>query len=371
MAFDFKLRETCAGTKARLGEIKLDRGTVPTPIFMPVGTLGAVKGVSYEDIKAMDIPITLANTYHLYLRPGTEVLKKLGGLHRFCGWDRPILTDSGGFQVFSLAKLGKITDDGFAFQSHIDGSRHFFTPEKVLEIQAAIGSDIVMPLDECIPFDSPPEKIASSVRRTIAWAKRSRDGQGLLQPHQNLFAIVQGEGNERYREEMARELAELDLPGYAIGGLSVGEKKETLYHMAGFTAEHLPAQKPRYLMGVGAPEDLVECVSRGVDMFDCVLPTRNARNGTVYHYDGKILLRNQEHEFSEEPIDRSCGCFTCRHHTRGYLRHLFKSRELGAYTLATLHNLFFFHRLMADIRAALAEKRFPEFLLNFRSRYRN
>ncbi|MBN8217034.1 MAG: tRNA guanosine(34) transglycosylase Tgt [Spirochaetes bacterium] len=374
--FSFQLANRCSETSARAGEVLTSRGKIPTPVFMPVGTLGAIKGVLYPELMALEVPITLANTYHLYLRPGEAVLKGAGGLHKFCGWERPILTDSGGFQIFSLAQLSKVSDEGYAFQSHIDGSRHFFTPERALEVQRAIGSDIAMQLDQCLAWGSSPALVTTSVDRTLAWARRSRDEmarhpgpQGDPSP-QALFGIVQGEGIAEERARCAAGLVELDLPGYAIGGLSVGENKETLYRVCGETAALLPAQKPRYLMGVGAPEDLVEGAARGIDMFDCVLATRNARNATVYTRAGRLNLRNARHEHAHEPIEAGCPCPACRRHTRAYLRHLFKCDEMNACTLATLHNLAFFQRLMTDLRASILEGRFPQWRADFHKGYR-
>lgn len=382
--FSFRLHTRCPETSARAGEVSTDRGKIPTPVFMPVGTLGAIKGVLYPELVSLDVPITLANTYHLYLRPGEEVLKGAGGLHKFCGWERPILTDSGGFQIFSLAQLSRVSDEGYAFQSHIDGSRHFFTPEKALEVQRTIGSDIVMQLDQCLAWGSTPEMVKTSVDRTLAWARRSRDewarheenrslhgdaAKNAGQTGQALFGIVQGEGIAEERARCADGLAELGLPGYAIGGLSVGEDKETLYRVCGETAALLPREKPRYLMGVGAPEDLVEGVARGIDMFDCVLATRNARNATVYTRTGRLNLRNARHEHAHEPLESDCPCQTCRRHTRAYLRHLFKADEMNACALATIHNLAFFQRLMTEMRASILEGRFPRWREDFHKGY--
>lgn len=336
--------------QARAGKIALKTGTVNTPVFMPVGTLGAMKSVLYRDLQEMNIEICLANTYHLYLRPGVEVLKKMGGLKAFNQWQGLLLTDSGGFQVFSLSKLSKISDDGYAFQSHIDGSRHFFDAEKVLDIQKTIGSDIVMPLDQCLGWGSDEALIKQSVDRSIQWLKRSIDYK---KTGQSLFGIVQGEGNLFERERCARAMVALDCPGYSIGGLSVGEDKKSMKSVLEHTLDFLPEEKPRYLMGVGSPEDLLMGMASGVDMFDCVLPTRNARNATVYTFAGKVLMRKQEHQMDESPIESDCDCLTCKNYSRAYLRHLFKAGEFNALTLASIHNLRFFQRFMQSAREAI------------------
>jgi queuine tRNA-ribosyltransferase len=367
LILEFQLLKKDLNSKARLGKLSLPHGEVPTPIFMPVGTAASIKSVTYHEMEQMQIPITLANSYHLYLRPGIEVIQSLGGLHTFCGWPKPILTDSGGFQVFSLSQMSKIDDDGYSFQSHLDGSRHRFTAASVYELQQGFGSDIAMPLDECLAFGSSEEKIKVSVNRTIAWAQITRDLMN--QKGGTVFAIVQGEGVQSERERCAKSLVAMDFPGYAIGGLSVGESKDILYRMTDFTTDFLPEDKPRYLMGVGAPEDLLEGVSRGIDMFDCVLATRNARNATVYHYGGRLNLRNADLAKEEKPIDETCGCLTCRKHSRAYLRHLFKANEITGLTLATIHNVFFFDRLMKDIRQAIASSTFGPFKTEFLKRY--
>ena len=371
----FVLLKKSSFKEARLGKIQLTRGEINTPTFMPVGTQGAIKAVSYSFLEEMEIEITLANTYHLYLRPTTEILENFSSLHSFNHWQKPILTDSGGFQVFSLSKLSKIDDQGYSFQSHIDGSRHFFSPKKVIKIQNIIGSDIIMPLDQCIPFCEDENLIQESVHRTIQWAEISKIESQRLNEKTNreqiLFAIVQGSGNLKWRKECSLQLKDLDFRGYAIGGLSVGETKEQMYEICGETTKLLPAEKPRYLMGVGTPENLVECVSLGIDMFDCVLPTRNARNGTVYTYDGKVLLKNLQYQKDTSPIDDSCLCYTCKNYSKAYLRHLFKSGEINAYTLASIHNLFFYQRLMKDMRKAIEENRFEKFYRNFFNRWKS
>lgn len=355
--------------QARLGKIELKRGVINTPTFMPVGTQAAIKALPYSFLEEMQIEITLANTYHLYLRPTMDVLKNFSSLHSFNNWQKPILTDSGGFQVFSLSKLSKIDDSGYSFRSHIDGSKHFFSPQKVMEIQNIIGSDIIMPLDQCIPFTDNQEEIQESVKRTIEWAKISQLENKKLndetEKQQTLFAIVQGSGDIKWRKECALALKEMDFNGYAIGGLSVGETKDEMYQVCQKTIEELPENKPRYLMGVGTPDNLVECIARGVDMFDCVLPTRNARNGTVFTYKGKVLLKNLQYQKDDTPIDETCNCYTCQNYSKAYLRHLFKSGEMNAYTLASLHNLFFYQRLMKDIRNAIAKDEFQTFYNRF------
>lgn len=363
-----------SNTNGRYGALKTFHGSIATPVFMPVGTLGALKGILFDRMKELKTEMILSNTYHLYLRPGTDLIRKAGGIHHFISWNRPLLTDSGGFQVFSLSALNKITDEGYAFRSHIDGSRHFFSPEKVIGLQRDIGSDIMMPLDECIPFGTGAKKVKTSVNRTIDWAKRSKKHFEMTvsdrEYPQFLFGIVQGEGNYEQRKICVDELSDLDLPGYAIGGLSVGEAKQEMYDMTEFCADRLPEAKPRYLMGVGSPEDLVEGVHRGIDMFDCVLPTRNARNATVYNSDGKMLLRNLSLREDFAPIDSECGCYTCSNFSRAYLRHLFKSDEINAIILASIHNIAFFNRLMNEIREALAGHSFYEYYLNFRKRFK-
>ncbi len=364
---EFSLLKKDRTTSARLGTLTLPHGSVPTPIFMPVGTLASIKAVTYAEMKHMDIPITLANSYHLYLRPGIEIIKKLGGLHAFCGWPRPILTDSGGFQVFSLSKMSRIDDDGYSFQSHIDGSRHRFTAESVYQLQQDFGSDIAMPLDECLAFGSEELKIKKSVDRTLAWARITREL--MAKNGGTVFAIVQGEGKKFERERCALGLREMDFPGYAIGGLSVGESKDILYEMTAFTTQFLPEEKPRYLMGVGAPEDLVEGVASGIDMFDCVLATRNARNATVYNFSGRLNLRNASLAMDARPIDESCGCLTCLNHSRAYLRHLFKANELTGLTLASIHNIYFFNRLMKAIREAIEKDQFSQFRKSFHEHF--
>jgi len=332
---------------ARAGVIHLAHGQVPTPAFCPVGTQATVKSLSPRELVELDAPMILGNTYHLYLRPGAELIARLGGLHRFMGWERPILTDSGGFQVFSLEGLRKVSDDGVTFRSHIDGSEHHFSPEKVVEIQQLLGSDIAMVLDECAaPHDYTYN--VQAVRRTHLWAERCRRAH--TRPDQALFGIVQGGVFADLRAESARVLTALDFPGYAIGGLSVGESKEEMLRTLEGVAPLLPTHKARYLMGVGSPEDLVECVARGVDLFDCVLPTRLARNGAVFTPEGRLNLRNAIHREDPRPIQEGCGCYTCQHFSRAYLRHLVIAQEMLAARLNTLHNIHFLLQLMREAR---------------------
>ncbi|HSR29194.1 MAG TPA: tRNA guanosine(34) transglycosylase Tgt, partial [Anaerolineae bacterium] len=351
---------------ARLGRIVTPHGDIATPAFAPVGTQATVKALDPRDLHELGAELILSNTYHLYLRPGAEVVAEMGGLHRFMNWDGPILTDSGGFQVFSLSKTRKITDEGVEFRSHIDGSRHLFTPEMVVRVQEQLGADIIMVLDECAePQDRAYNEQA--LARTHAWAERCRVAQ--IRSDQALFGIVQGGVFPDLRRQSAEFLKALDFPGYAIGGLSVGETKEQMVAMLDITTPLLPSAKPRYLMGVGAPEDLLEGVARGVDLFDCVLPTRLARNAGLFTQQGRINIRNARFERDTAPIEEGCPCFTCQNFSRAYLRHLFKAGELLAYRLASIHNLHFLLALMCDIRMAIANDRFlafrDEFLANY------
>ncbi|HBE01368.1 MAG TPA: tRNA guanosine(34) transglycosylase Tgt [Spirochaetia bacterium] len=346
---------------ARAGILSVPHGNIAAPVFMPVGTQSAVKAVTFDKLAECGASIMLANTYHLYLRPGLATIKAMGGLHEFSNWRLPILTDSGGFQIFSLSSLAKISDEGFSFQSHIDGSRHFLSPEDVIDCQCIFGSDIIMQLDQCVPFRSDEQKIRESSRRSYAWAERS-----LLhfQKHESdslLFGIVQGASNREYRRESAEKLVALEFPGYAIGGLSVGESREEMIDMTGFCASLLPENKPRYLMGVGTPEDIINAVAAGVDMFDCVLPTRNARNATVYNRRGKLLLRNRANKNDKGPIDPECTCYTCTNFSRAYLRHLFKAGEINALILASIHNLHFYIDFINRIRQSILAKKFEAF----------
>jgi queuine tRNA-ribosyltransferase len=345
--------------RARRGRVVLSRGAIETPAFMPVGTAGTVKGVTPEELRECGAQIVLGNTYHLYLRPGHEVVRTLGGLHRFMHWDGPILTDSGGFQAFSMASLRQLDDRGVQFRSHLDGSTHLLTPSTSMEIQAALGSDIVMVLDECPALPAGRLAVEEAVERTAKWARQSRDayrGDGAV------FGIVQGGTYPDLRERSVAQLLELDFPGYAVGGTSVGEPREQVAEMASCTAELLPADRPRYLMGVGRPEDLVNAVAAGLDMFDCVLPTRNARNGTLFTRHGKINIKQRRYLDDPAPVEDGCPCAACRHYSRAYLRHLFVAKEILGSRLNTLHNLTYYLGLMARMRQAIDEQRFDTFL---------
>ncbi len=337
--------------------------TVKTPVFMPVGTLGTVKGVTPGELRNMGAQIILGNTYHLYLRPGHARVESFGELHRFMGWHQPILTDSGGFQVFSLAGLNRVDDDGVTFQSHIDGSSHRFTPELSMEIQRALGSDMVMAFDQCPPYPATPEQVQAAMRRTVQWAERGLRVK--LKDHQLRFGIVQGGLYESLRVQSAREITALPFDAFAIGGLSIGESPDLMQAMARFTAPLLPQDKPRYLMGVGRPEDLVEGVRAGIDLFDCVMPTRNARNGQLFTSQGKVNIKNARYADSKEPLDPECSCETCTQYTRGYLRHLFVCRELLSARLNTIHNLTYYIRLMTEMREAILSERFEEWVESF------
>jgi queuine tRNA-ribosyltransferase len=357
---------------ARRGRFTTPHGPVDTPAFMPVGTQGSIKALLHRDLDAAGAQIMLGNTYHLFLRPGDELIARRGGLHRFIGWNRPILTDSGGFQVFSLAERRAIREEGAEFQSHLDGSTHLLTPERVVDIQARLGSDIAMVLDECLAYPATHEAAAASMARSVRWARRGRErfraiagdpvatNQGQAQ-----FGIVQGGVFQDLRNESADATCEIGFEGYAIGGLSVGEPSELMYSVVAATAERLPVQQPRYLMGAGTPEDLVECVARGIDMFDCVMPTRNARNGQLFTSQGRVNIRNARHAEDDGPVDPACMCYTCTHHSRAYLRHLFMAGEMAARTLNTLHNLSFYLDTMRRIRDAIALRSFETFRQEF------
>lgn len=363
----FELLHTDGG--ARTGRLHTARGIVPTPIFMPVGTAGSVKAIAPDDLKAMDAAIILGNTYHLYLRPGDELISRRGGLHRFNAWSGPILTDSGGFQAFSLSDLCRFGEEGVAFRSHLDGSRHLFTPEKVMGIQRNLDSDIMMVLDECVPYGTKYDYTARSIERTTRWALRSRAAYPGGAGDNLLFAITQGGFFPDLRSDSVAQLAEHDFDGYAIGGLSVGEPKADMYYLLAHTAPLLPAEKPRYLMGVGTPLDLVTGISHGVDMFDCVLPTRNARNGTLYTSRGKINIKRREFAEDDGPLDPACNCYTCRTFSRAYLRHLYHSGEILSFRLNSLHNLTYYLDLMRGARAAIAQGHFAAFHANIASLY--
>jgi queuine tRNA-ribosyltransferase len=372
----FSFRITHRDGPARRGMITTAHGVVETPVFMPVGTQGAVKAILHRDLEGLGAEILLANTYHLYLRPGDSLIARRGGLHRFCGWDRPILTDSGGYQVFSLSSRRTISEDGARFRSHLDGSEHLLTPEKAVDIQANLGSDISMALDECVAHPSDVGAAAEAMRRTLRWARRSRDRMGdvrsgaldgvtVTNPGQAQFGIVQGSVYGHLREESACETIAIGFDGYAIGGLSVGEPTPVMYEMVGHTTTFLPKDRPRYLMGTGTPEDLVESVARGIDMFDCVLPTRNARNGQLFTAEGRLNIKNARYAEDPRPPDAACRCYTCRTYSRAYLRHLFLAGEINAATLNTLHNLHFYLDTMRRIRDAIVFGRFESFRLAF------
>ena len=360
---DFNILHRSSECRARVGEIKTPHGNFQTPVFMPVGTQGSVKAVSPQDLDDASVKIILANTYHLYLRPGHKVIERLGGLHQFMNWSGPILTDSGGFQVYSLSNLRTISEDGVTFRSHLDGSRHFIGPEEAIKIQKSLGGDIIMALDECAPFPCDYKYVLNSVKLTSQWARRClecKDGKG-----QSLFGIVQGGMYSDLREMSAKELVEMDFDGYALGGLSVGENREARLQIINETRTFLPDEKPVYLMGVGAPVDLVEAVMSGVDMFDCVMPTRNARNGTLFTTKGRLTIKNARYVDDIKPIDENCQCYTCSNFSRAYLRHLFMSKEILAYRLNTIHNIYYYTHLMAEIRNAVKEDRMDLFRQTF------
>ena len=371
-SFSFRLTHTDG--RARRGVLGTPHGTIETPVFMPVGTQGTVKAVTHEQLDALGASIILGNTYHLHLRPGDALIGSLGGLHRFSGWSGPLLTDSGGYQVFSLSDRRKLTEDGVAFNSHLDGSAHLLTPEIAVDIQARLGSDISMAFDECLPYPVDHELARDAVERTLRWAARGRrrfhevyshaGRAGAVQatnPGQVLFGIVQGGVYADLRERSAEGTMAVGFDAYAIGGLSVGEPTDVMYDVAGYTAAWLPDDRPRYLMGAGTPADLVECVARGIDMFDCVLPTRNARNGQLFTSTGRLNIKNAAFARDERPIDEACRCYTCRTHSRAYLRHLFVAHEMTAGTLNSLHNLQFYLDTMSRIREAIEFGRFESF----------
>jgi queuine tRNA-ribosyltransferase len=349
--------------EARTGQIETAHGVVNTPVFMPVGTAGSVKSVSPDELESLGAQIILGNTYHLYLRPGDERVARLGGLHKFMGWNRPILTDSGGFQVFSLARINEIGEEGVRFQSHIDGSRHLLTPEAAVGVQKNLGADIMMCFDECTPYPVSHEYAAQSVERTVRWSLRSKEAADGAD--QALFGIVQGSIFKDLRMKCLEKLTGIGFDGYAIGGLSVGEPKQEMLDIVNWLTPQLPAQAPRYLMGVGTPEDLVEGVRAGIDMFDCVMPTRNARNGTLFTSRGMVHIKNNAYTEDPGALDPDCGCYTCKRFSRAYLRHLFLSRELLSYRLNTIHNLHYYLELMAQIRAAVREGRFEQWRSRF------
>ena len=372
MEFRFEVLKTDP-TGARLGRLTTPHGVVDTPAFMPVGTAGTVKGLTQQALGELGVQILLGNTYHLYLRPGHERIRQLGGLHRFMSWPGAILTDSGGFQVFSLADLRKVTDDGVVFRSHLDGSEHFLTPEKSIEIQQALGSDIAMVLDECIEYPADHARAAAALNRTTKWARRCRDYAGAnadasTTPGQVLFAIVQGGTHVDLRRESARQLVDLDFPGYAVGGLAVGEPHALSCEMAAIAAAELPSDRPRYVMGVGLPEQLADFVGCGIDMMDCVLPTRNARNGCLFTSAGRVNIKNAIYADDPRPLDELCSCMVCRTYSRAYLRHLFQANEILSSILNSHHNVAFFLDIMAKIRQAIAFGELAKFSSEFQAR---
>ena len=355
--FSFELEHTDG--KARAGRITTPHGVVETPIFMPVGTVGSVKTLSPQELTDCGAQIILGNTYHLYLRPGTDVLEKFGGLAAFSSWKKPTLTDSGGFQVFSLAELNKITEEGVRFRSHLDGSPLFLDPETSIKIQESIGADIIMSFDECIPYPSDEDYVLKSVDRTARWAERGKAAK--TRHDQALFGIVQGGVYENLRSRSVRQITSIGFDGYSIGGLAVGEEISKMYEICGYTAELLPTDKPRYLMGVGTPEDLLNCIGVGVDMFDCVMPTRNARNGMLFTSSGRVHIKRADYAKSDEPVDKECSCYTCRNFSRGYLRHLYKAGELLALRLNSLHNIAFYLSLVKNAKNAIRNGVFAKF----------
>jgi queuine tRNA-ribosyltransferase len=363
MKFDLIAQNKNENGVARAGVLHTEHGEIETPIFMPVGTRASIKLVEAEELKPYGAQIILGNTYHLFLRPGHQLIEKMGGLHQFMNWDKPILTDSGGFQVFSLSKINKITDEGVEFRSPLNGDKHFLTPELSMEIQRSLGSDIVMCFDECPKYPDTKENVRKGMERSLAWAKRCKEVE--LKSHQNLFGIIQGGTYLDLRAESTEKMVELDFPGYALGGLAVGEPMELMYEILTTVAPALPENKPRYLMGVGRPEDLVESVSRGIDMFDCVMPTRNARHGVLFTSFGSVRIKGQKFAEDPLPVDPDCACPVCQKYTRSYLRHLYQVGEMLGPRLGTLHNLWFYLNLMKRVREAIKENRFDAFKRNF------
>lgn len=366
-AITYELIKQCPHTGARAGRIHTPHGSFDTPIFMPVGTQASVKTLATEELKEMGAGIILSNNYHLFLRPGSKLVKEAGGLHKFMNWDRAILTDSGGFQVFSLGDLRKISEEGVTFRSHIDGSKKFLSPEIATQSQMDLGADIIMAFDECVPYPADFKYTRESMELTLRWAQRCKDT--MTNPNQGLFGIVQGGMYKDLRIECANRLVDMDFPGYAVGGLSVGEPKELMYEMLDITLEHLPQNKARYLMGVGTPDCLVEGVMRGIDMFDCVYPTRVARNGTAMTWNGRLVIKNAQYEHDFHPIDEHCNCYTCRNYSRAYIRHLVRVNEIFGLRLLTIHNLHFLIDFMRQMRQSIMEDRFPEFYRKFTANF--
>ena len=364
---DFSVQQADRETSARLGRLSTAHGAIDTPAFMPVGTLGPVKGIDPIDLEKLGFGLMLNNAYHLYLRPGHKVVAELGGLHRFTGWPGAILTDSGGFQIFSLAKLCKVTDDGVSFQSHLDGSAHFITPETAIEIEEALGADIIMAFDHCVALPAEQDVVRDAVRRTTLWAKRCQDSR--RRTDQALFGIVQGGLDRDLRVTSARDLVGLGFEGYAVGGLSVGESKPEMYAMLDVTVPELPGSKPRYLMGVGMPEDLIEGVARGIDLFDCVVPSRHGRTGSLFTSFGRVVIKQAKYVRDERPIDSACGCPVCARYSRAYLHHLYQVKEMLASRLNTIHNLWYFADLMRQVRSAIAQGTLRSFREEFYRSY--
>ncbi|MBN2897801.1 MAG: tRNA guanosine(34) transglycosylase Tgt [Clostridia bacterium] len=368
MSFEYELLKECKQSGARLGKLHTPHGIIETPIFMPVGTQATVKSLTPEDLHDVEAQIILSNTYHLFLRPGHELIAKAGGLHKFMNWDGPILTDSGGFQVFSLGDLRKITEEGVEFRSHIDGSKKFISPEKAVEIQTALGSDIMMAFDECAPYPADRQYVKNSLERTTRWLERCVKAHKNTE-NQALFGIVQGGMYRDLREQSAEQILRFDLPGYAVGGLSVGEPKELMYEVLDYTTPLLPPNKPRYLMGVGTPDCIFEGVIRGIDMFDCVLPTRIARNGTAMTSQGRLTIKNAQYTEDFTPLDPECDCYVCKNYTKAYLRHLYKANEILSARLMSYHNLHFLLNLMKNIRQAITEDRLLDYKDEFFAKY--
>ncbi len=370
---NFQLLKTDAKSAARAGQIETTHGLIETPVFMPVGTQASVKAISPRDLDEIGAQIVLANMYHLYLRPGGAIIQNAGGIQKFSAWHRPVLTDSGGFQIFSLSKFNRIYDKGIRFRSHIDGSEHFLSPEDVVRTQRRLGSDIMMVLDECVPYPCEYEEALIAHNRTIEWAQKSlltfsRTETDSMQ-NQALFAIIQGSTYKELRQQSAESLIELDFPGYAIGGLSVGEPKSLMYEMTALCTDLLPEDKPRYLMGVGKPEDILNAIEYGVDMFDCILPTRNGRNGTVFSRHGQFNIKNAQYKEDYTPLDDTCNCYTCKTFSKSYLRHLFNAKELLVLRLLSLHNLHFYLHMVRQARKAILDQRYSEWKALFLDSY--
>ncbi|MBN1501269.1 MAG: tRNA guanosine(34) transglycosylase Tgt [Spirochaetes bacterium] len=368
---EFKVIKKDTNTNARRGVLKLHHGTIQTPVFMPVATRGAIRGLPTDDLYKMNYEIILANTYHLYIRPGIEVLEHAGGLHKFMNFDRPILTDSGGFQVFSLSDLCKVKEHGVEFRSHLDGSRHLFTPEKVLDIERVIGSDIMMILDQCIEYPAEKKDVIDAMERTIRWADEAKThyDRTFDKEKQAAFAIIQGGTFTDLRKECTSRLIDMDFPGYAIGGLSVGEPKELYNEISEFTAELMPEDKPRYMMGVGSPLEILNSISHGIDMFDCVMPTRIARNGTLFTSQGRINIRNKNFEKDLSPLDPECDCYVCKNYTKAYLKHIFKMGEISALVYNTHHNLYFMRKFILEIQNSLENGSFEQIKKKYETIY--